>query len=63
MLQVETASEASSPRSEASDDHWVSSRQTSGHLRTPSQSKEAGAKAAPSWLTEWRLKLALSSKV
>jgi hypothetical protein len=59
-VQVETASESSSPRSAASDDQWVG-RPAPGQQLVPG--KEAGAKAAPAWLTDWRIKLALSSKV
>lgn len=61
VAQVETASESSSPRSVASEEQGSSRRASFGQQRP--QGREASARAAPPWLTDWRLKLALSSKV
>jgi hypothetical protein len=61
LAQVETASESSSPRSVASEEQGSSRRASIGQQRP--QGREASARAAPPWLTDWRLKLALSSKV
>lgn len=60
---METCSEASTPRSEAGD-YSEPSLRPSPTQHTPTRgAADGGAKAIPSWLTEWRLKLALSSKV
>ncbi len=69
MTQVETASESDSPRSvdsdQGSDPGFGPSldRRTSGVAAGVPEAAPPGAKAVPAWLSEWRLKLALSSKV